>query len=140
MTSVGDGPYVSVFCVGTPEAPHDKWRIATFYPDVFGDGVIWMPHQRSYYEPGVARTIHIAGSVSQRLDGNAWIPVGDRSYNYDSPTFRMRWNVGCRECGMRKVIAAPKTFYPAFTALAQAGIREIELLHLIHSSPRTEPQ
>lgn len=133
VTSVDDGPYVSVFCAGTEAAPHEKWRIATFYPDAFEGEVIWMSHARSYYDPSSHFTIHVAGSVTQRLEGDTWIATTSRDHDIHSPSFRTRWNLECRQCGLRKVVAQPRTFYPVFTALAQLQIPEVELLHLIHS-------
>lgn len=129
-----DHPYVSVFCDGTATGRrHEKWRIATFHPDVHNDEVLWLPAGKHYFEPGVEHGIPIVNSVSQRLDGDTWIPTGDRDFDYDKPEFRVRWKIKCRECGAAKVTARPSAFYPVFNALAELNIREIDLAHLIHS-------
>lgn len=139
VTAAPEGPYVSVFCVGTPASPHSKWRIASFHPDVHEGSVVWMPLPRHYFEPASPHGIRVAGAVSQRLDGDRWIPQSESDYDYYQSTFRMRWSIECRECGMRKVIASPPAYYPVFTALAQLSIREVELIHLIHSARHADP-
>ncbi|WP_136056815.1 hypothetical protein [Microbacterium sp. K24] len=129
-----DQPYVSVFCDGTVKGqPHEKWRIATFHPDRLNSELVWLPAGKHYFEPGVDHGIPIVNSVSQRLDGDTWVSNSDRDLDYYKPEFRVRWNIKCQECGASKVTAAPSTLYPAFTALAQLNIREIELAHLIYS-------
>lgn len=140
VTATPETPYVSVFCVGDVKSPHAKWRIATFHPDVHEQELVWIPYPRLYFEPGSPDGTRVSGKVSQRLDGDNWIPQDDREYDYYQPTFRIRWSIGCRECGMRKVIASPSDYYPVFTALAQLGMQEIELNHLLHSNRHTNSQ
>lgn len=134
--------YVSVYCVGTPgtpEHPHDKWRIASFYPYVHDDEIVWRSFSENYYEPESPYALHISGNVSQQLNGNEWVSVGDVDpgviYGTD---FRLRWNLACGRCGMRRTIATPSDFYEEFTALAQLQIPELELIHLVHAQRNAE--
>lgn len=132
----GDVAYVSVFCVGPADAPHEKFRIASFIPEEDASAVVWHAAPGTYFDPSHPTTIPISGRVSQWLDGNRWVSRGTGEHNravFDSESFRVRWNLACDRCSARRVVRTPADLYPAFTALAVAGIQEVELVHLIHA-------
>lgn len=126
--------YASVYCVGTTDKPHPKWRIASFHPEIHNGDLVWHAFNGSYYEPETTRAVHVAGGVSQWLEGDRWVSHTDHAPDvFQSEQFRVRWNLRCRECGMSRAVADPSAMYDAFTALAQLQIPEIELIHLVHA-------
>ena len=131
--------YVSVYCSGTPEHPHGKWRIASFHPEMHDGRVVWRPFYGQYYEPESPYAIRVAGNVAQWLDGDKWVSQRDHDPEvFYGAEFRVRWNLACRECGMRRAIAKPSDYYDALTALAQVRVAELELLHFVHAKRHAE--
>jgi len=134
VTARPDSPYVSVFCSGTTARAHEKWRIASFFPEVHEEVIVWHDFGPNYYEPDSPIAIRVAGTISQWLVGDRWISRDDHDADvFSEPAFRVRWSLGCGVCGMRKVIAPPSTFYEKFNLMAQLGIKEVGLSHLVNS-------
>lgn len=132
--------YVSVYCAGTADAPHDKWRIGSLFPEIYDGAIVWHAFNGFYYEPASSHGVPISGRVSQWLEGNSWVSHRKGSHDRDvfnKDDFRVRWNFACETCKMRQPIARPADYYESFTAVAQLGVFEIELLHLIHADTPT---
>lgn len=134
-------PYVSVYCSGSPSGTHAKAPIASFYPEVHADAIVWLAVLGSYYDPSLPHAVPVAKDVSQWLDGDTWVrKEGHDPGIFYSEGFRVRWDLECPQCGLRRVIATPSSLYEPFTAIAQLRLPEIELMHLVHSQRRAEEQ
>lgn len=132
-------PYVSVYCDGTSAGEHDRAPIASFYPDEYEGSIIWTVFTGHYYSPSLPHAIDVPQDVAQWLDGDEWIRIeGHDPEIFYRPGFRVRWNLGCPTCGLRRVVAKPSTLYASFTTLAQLRIYEVPLIHLIHSKSITQ--
>jgi len=137
-----DHPYLSVFCIGreardeNEREEHVKWRIATLVPIERNDVATWAVSPTGYTEPvreGLVMTTPIAGRVVQWLIGNVWVPADKSPFASSLADHRERWNLLCGQCGLASVIANPSAFYPSLDQLSSAGVREVELLHFVHS-------
>jgi hypothetical protein len=137
--------YVSVYCAGKVDSPHEKWRIATIEPVLTEDGsplvdleqVVWSISGRGYADPTSAELLPCAGNPTQTLDGDQWVNGDDeRDARALSAAYRVRWNFHCATCNMRRVFGKPAEIYGPLRALASLGINEIELVHLVNANRR----
>lgn len=126
--------YVSIYCTGDTSA-HDKWMIASVVPEVSGSNIVWHVSPRAYHDPTASAAQRTAVTVAQWLVGDQWLSHEDAPREvFNDPRFRVRWNLECGICHLKRTIATPAELYPALTTLAQLQIREVELNHLVHAN------
>jgi hypothetical protein len=137
--------YVSVYCAGREDAPHEKWRVATMEPVLQEDGspliadeqIVWSISRAGYADPAHDTLLPYAGSPTQTLDGDEWVSgERERDARVFSDEYRLRWSFRCATCGMRRVFKQPSELYGPLRAIAALGIPEVELLHLINANRR----
>lgn len=145
-TSRGEGPYVSVFCRGEDDNPHEKWRVASLYPELLDDALFWVESTSGYADHSRRELFVTHPPVTQYLSGDRWLATTEQKTARHQAGFRMRWAFRCSQCGFSQVFARPLQLADAVTEIAalhaEDGIVEISLRafasHLRqHASRRT---
>jgi hypothetical protein len=126
-----EGIYISVFCRGPVEVPHEKWRIGSFVPGEHNGAIVWHESTSGYAEQGGTTLTRVYPPIAQWLKGNEHVDRENADPNvfYDAD-FRIDWLLKCKTCGYAKKIGKPSKAYPVLTALiafAVDGILEIPL-------------
>lgn len=130
-----DGRHVSLFCRGTVSDPHDKWRIATFYPDSYQGELFWSERSGWYASAAADELEPIAPPVTRWLDGDRYIPRDHATMHVKDerdvdapyrPTFRTVWELECGECKFKRTVK-PSDATALLSMLSSPGTIEIPL-------------
>ena len=132
-TARGETLYVSVYCRGTIDAPHEKWRIASFRPEAHEGELFWTENESGYAEQGTMFRVYPPATqwldgtqyIRRDEDGAAIVAGHSDAEVFYRDTFRVGWMLKCKRCGFGHKIGKPRDAYPLLTALAQNGIEEI---------------
>lgn len=134
-TISAEGRFVSLYCRGTVPAPHDKWRVAAFYPDTHDGELFWSEIRGWYASTGARHLEPISSPVTRWLDGDRYI-ARDRATlhvederDVDAPyreSFRTVWELECRACRFKRTIK-PADAYPLLSTLSVPGVIELPL-------------
>lgn len=135
-----EGRYLSLYCRGTVTNPHEKWRIASFYPDIHEGDLFWSERRGWYAETAKGNLLPIAPTVTRWLDGNQFIPRDAASArvrndaDVDAPyrdSFRTSWELRCGVCRFKRTIGRPRDAYPLMNALSTPGIVEVPIREFV---------
>jgi hypothetical protein len=134
---LGDHRYVSIFCRGTVENPHDKVLIGSLSPEVMAGDLLWTVTESGYAETGAENLTRIKPRISQWLDGDHYIerdPYGNalRDGEHDpmvfyKESFRAAWQFKCDSCKFAFRIGDPTRIYERLNQLSTPGVIEIPL-------------
>jgi hypothetical protein len=126
--SRGHDEFVSIYCRGTVEAPHDKWKIASFMPADHNGERFWTESTSGYAETGSDALSRVYPLATQWLDGTEYIfrDADGRALVKGKPdaevfyrdTFRTGWMLKCKTCDYAHKIGNPRDAYSLMDRLA----------------------
>ncbi|MBF4568780.1 hypothetical protein ITJ57_08345 [Plantibacter sp. VKM Ac-2880] len=123
-----DEPYLSFYCRGPQDAPHEKWRIGTVFASEHNGSVGWHESTSGYAEPSSDTLTKVYPPFTHWLDENEYI---DRERHdpdvFEQPGFRVVWDLKCPKCRFARRIGNPAAHYGLIAELWGIGIREISL-------------
>lgn len=131
---IGEGRFVSFYCRGTTEHPHEKWRIGSVCPDVHNDELFWAENRSGYAETG-ATYFYGLPPFTRWLDGDRYLKqdmtlggTADESeiFSYTRDEFRTTWELECRLCRYKSTIR-PNAAYPLLNQFSTLGVIEVPL-------------
>lgn len=133
-TMIGDGRFVSFYCRGTIESPHDKWRIGSVRRDVHNGVPYWTESTAGYVEAGETLFYGLP-PFTRWLDGSRYIPqdltlggAADEAdvYAYSRAEFRTIWELECRTCRFKRPIR-PAAALPILDRISASGVLEVPI-------------
>ena len=122
--------FVSIYCSGTEQNPHDIWRIGSFYrDDGHSSGPVWLEHRGKYQEPGNDTLIPISSRVTARLDGDHHVTSAEFKRDPDALSngdSRSRYRFECGVC-KQVLVRRAEAVHPLFEKLTAVGMSMLSL-------------
>lgn len=109
-----DRLYVSVYCRGGDENPHDKWRVVSFRRDEQS----WTENVSGYADHDDRCLFRVLPEVTQYLVDDRWIRSAAALGFEPEAGLRSRWALRCAVCKFGDVFASTNRYTAALDQLS----------------------